>query len=194
MSKTSRVPRTISYRPIGVIRSEHRDPEKTPIQPCYARGCKGRAVVLPEYAKGLKDLDRFSHVILLYHLHKAGSPLLTVKPFMDDVPRGVFATRHPCRPNAIGMSVVRLLRVEGSTLHVEDVDILDGTPLLDIKPFVRRLDSVRRSHGGWTEQVDAKTARVRGRRGYRQRSGTGTGGDLTKGLGHRRLRARGSSS
>ncbi len=162
----------VTYKPIGVIRSEHRAAEETPIQPTYARGCPGRAELRPEYAEGLKDLDGFSHVILLYHFHRAGEPRLTVVPFTDDAPRGVFSTRHPQRPNPIGLSVVRLVRIEGTVLHLLDVDILDGTPLLDIKPYVPRFDGAEAAKGGWTEAIDEATARRRGLRGFQ-------GGDAT---------------
>jgi len=163
---------SIIYRPIGVIRSGHDVAERTPIQPGYARGCPGRAEVRPEYAEGLKDLDGFSHLILLYHLHRAGEPLLIVQPFTDDRPRGIFATRHPRRPNPIGLSIVRLVWIEGATLHLEDVDILDGTPLLDIKPYVPRFDTVENPRGGWTESIDEETARRRGRRGFQGGEGS----------------------
>lgn len=166
MTSPTEVPAPVTYTPIGIIRSEHHRPEETPIQPVYARGCPGRAEVRPEYAEGLKDLDGFSHVVLLYHFNHAGTPELTVVPFLDDSARGVFATRHPRRPNPIGSSVVRLLRVEGTTLYLEDVDTLDGTPLLDIKPYVPRFDDVENSRGGWTQAVDEETARRRGRRGF----------------------------
>lgn len=157
----------VIYTPIGVIHSEHQFAEETPIQPVYARGCEGRAEIRPEYAEGLKDLDGFSHLILLFHLHRAGEPSLTVIPFTDDKPRGVFSTRHPQRPNPIGLSVVHLVRIEGTVLYLEDVDILDGTPLLDVKPYVPRFDGVERPKGGWTQTVDEETARQRGRRGFR---------------------------
>jgi tRNA-Thr(GGU) m(6)t(6)A37 methyltransferase TsaA len=156
------------YTPIGVIHSGHRTPEETPIQPVYARGCPGRAEIRPEYAEGLKDLDGFSHLILLYHFHRAGEPRLTVVPFADDAPRGVFSTRHPQRPNPIGLSVVRLVRIEGTVLHLLDVDILDGTPLLDVKPYVPRFDGVLDARGGWTQAIDDRTARRRGLRDCRE--------------------------
>ncbi|MEW6367691.1 MAG: tRNA (N6-threonylcarbamoyladenosine(37)-N6)-methyltransferase TrmO [Acidobacteriota bacterium] len=168
MRATDRTLRSVTYKPIGTVRSEHRDPERTPIQPTHARGCRGRLQIRPEVAAGLKDLDGFSHILLIYHLHKAGGPMLTVRPFMDEAERGVFATRHPRRPNAIGISVVRLVRIEGETLYVDDLDILDGTPLLDIKPFVRRFDTVGTSRDGWAGRVDERTARLRGRRGCRR--------------------------
>ncbi len=157
----------VTYVPIGVIRSEHRAAERTPIQPVYARGVTGRAELRPEYVEGLRDLEGFSHLILLYHFHRAGPMQLVVQPFSDDKPRGLFSTRHPQRPNPIGLSVVRLLRVEGGTLHLEDVDILDGTPLLDIKPYIRRFDGTADPRSGWTETIDDETARRRGLREFR---------------------------
>ena len=125
----------VTYRPIGIIRSGRTAVEQIPIQPVFAEGCTGRAEVLPEFAEGLSDLDGFSHIYLIYHFHQAGSALLRVKPFLQDVERGVFATRSPRRPNPIGLSVVELVRREGCVLHLNRVDILDGTPLLDIKPY-----------------------------------------------------------
>jgi tRNA (adenine37-N6)-methyltransferase len=161
----ARVPSTddnlISYRPIGVIRSEHVVPEATPIQPVFAKGCRGRVEILPELAEGLRDLDGFSHLYLIYHFHQAGAARLSVKPFLQDVERGVFA---PCRPNAIGLSVVELIRRAGNVLHLDGVDILDGTPLLDIKPYVARFDRLDGTRNGWQDEVDEETARQRGRR------------------------------
>ena len=158
---------TISYRPIGVIHSEHVVAERTPIQPVYAAGCKGRAEVFPEFADGLRDLEGFSHIYLIYHFHRAGAVRLAVKPFLQDSERGVFATRAPCRPNAVGLSIVELLRREGNILHLDGVDILDGTPLLDIKPYTARFDRVETTRNGWQDEVDEGTARQRGRRGYK---------------------------
>lgn len=156
----------ITYRPIGVIRSEHVAAEETPIQPAYAKGCKGRAEVFPEFAAGLRDLDGFSHLFLIYHFHQAGPAKLLVKPFLQNVERGVFATRAPCRPNAVGLSIVELVRREGNALHLDGVDILDGTPLLDIKPYTAKFDRFETARNGWQDEVDEKTARRRGRRGY----------------------------
>jgi len=107
---------SVSYGAIGIIHSEHLVPAETPIQPIYAQGCEGRVEVLPAYAEGLQDLEGFSHIYLVYHMHKAGPAQLVVRPFLEDAPHGVFATRAPCRPNAIGLSVVRLVRREGSVL------------------------------------------------------------------------------
>ena len=155
---------SICYRPIGVIRSPHTDPKKCPIQPRYARGVEGRVVVDPEFEEGLDDLEGFSHVVLLFHFHRAEQYRLKVVPFLDDVPRGVFSTRAPSRPNGIGMSVVRLLRREGSVLHIADIDVLDGTPLLDIKPHVTRFGVDEPIRNGWQEAVDDAEAERRGRR------------------------------
>jgi tRNA (adenine37-N6)-methyltransferase len=156
----------IVYRPIGVIHSEHTIAEKTPIQPIYAQGCQGWVEVWPEFAEGLRDLEGFSHLYLIYHFHCAELPKLLVKPFLQDALRGVFATRMPCRPNAIGLSIVQLVRHEGNILYLEDVDILDGTPLLDIKPYTARFDFIKTSRNGWQDEVDEETAMQRGTRGY----------------------------
>jgi tRNA (adenine37-N6)-methyltransferase len=164
----------VGFAPIGVIRSEHQQPGQTPIQPVYAVGCRGRVELRPEFAAGLEDLTGFSHVYLIYHLHRAGAARLRVKPFLQDVERGVFATRAPNRPNPIGLSLVRLLGREGAILHVEGIDVLDGTPLLDLKPYSPRYDAVENAPGGWTEEVDEQTAQERGRRGYRP-PGAGAG-------------------
>jgi tRNA-Thr(GGU) m(6)t(6)A37 methyltransferase TsaA len=151
----------IIYRPIGTIYSPHSDAKGMPIQPTGAAGIRGRVEILAEYAPGLKDLDGFSHIVLIYHFHRAGLAQLTVVPFMDSEPRGLFATRAPRRPNPIGLSVVRLLGVEGTTLHVENIDVLDGTPLLDIKPYVPQFDQPAAARAGW---LDATGDRVRTRR------------------------------
>ena len=156
----------IVYKPIGVIHSEHVDQEKTPIQPIYASGCKGRVEIFPEYVEGLRDIEDFSHIYLVYHLHRCGPQKLVVKPFLQDTEHGVFATRKNCRPNAIGLSIVELESRQGNILHVNNVDILDGTPLLDIKPYTRRFDHIETSRNGWQDSVDEKTARKRGKRGY----------------------------
>jgi len=156
----------ISYTPIGVIHSEHIAAEQTPIQPAYAKGCKGRAEIFPEFVQGLQDLDGFSHVYLIYHFDRAGSTKLMVKPFMEDVERGIFATRSPRRPNSIGLSIVELVRREGAMLHLDGVDILDGTPLLDIKPYTTKFDHIQTTRNGWQDEISEETARRRGRREY----------------------------
>jgi len=154
----------ISYRPIGVIRSPHTDPSRTPIQPRYASGIEGRIEIDPAFEEGLDDLDGFSHIVLLFHLHRARPYRLKVVPFLEDTMKGVFATRAPSRPNPIGMSVVRLLRRERCILHIADVDILDGTPLLDIKPHIDRFGVVGPTRSGWQEGIDEDEADRRGRR------------------------------
>jgi tRNA-Thr(GGU) m(6)t(6)A37 methyltransferase TsaA len=126
----------------------------------------GRVELLPEYEEGLRDIEGFTHIYLLYVFDRASEPRLSVVPYLEDVERGVFATRAPCRPNALGMSLVRLLRREGATLYIEDIDVLDGTPLLDIKPYISRFDSREDARSGWQDDVDDGTAHERGRRGY----------------------------
>jgi tRNA (adenine37-N6)-methyltransferase len=120
-----------------------------PIQPTGAAGIAGTIELYPEYTGGLKDLEGFSHIILIYHFHLSTGFSLQVKPFLDDTLRGLFSTRAPRRPNPIGLSIVRLVKVEGSTLHIENVDIVDGTPLLDIKPYVPELDGINAERIGW---------------------------------------------
>jgi tRNA-Thr(GGU) m(6)t(6)A37 methyltransferase TsaA len=154
----------IAFEPIGIIRSEHVAAEKTPIQPVFAKGFGARVEVFGEFAEGLRDLEGFSHIYLLYHFHRAGPSRLVVIPFLQDLERGVFATRAPCRPNAIGLSVVELVRREGSVLHVDGVDIMDGTPLLDIKPYTMKFDWIKTTRNGWQDEVDEETAQRRGRR------------------------------
>jgi len=156
--------KTICFSPIGIIHSEHTVPEKTPIQPIYAAACAGTVKVLPEYTDGLTDLDGFSHIYLLYHLDRAKDVRLKVKPFLQDIERGVFATRAPCRPNGIGLSIVRLISRDGPMLYVEGIDVLDGTPLLDIKPYTKRFDHIPTDHNGWQDEVDESDAQKRGKR------------------------------
>jgi tRNA-Thr(GGU) m(6)t(6)A37 methyltransferase TsaA len=160
----------IVFHPIGVIHSPHKRAEETPIQPTYAQGIAATAEIFPEYVDGLRDLEGFSHIYLIYHLHKVKSVQMVVQPFLEDVDRGIFATRSPRRPNPIGISIVRLVRVENNILHLTDIDVLDGTPLLDIKPYIPRFDPRESVRGGWQDGIDEKTARIRGRRQYRKDS------------------------
>ncbi len=140
---------SITFRPIGLISTPFTTPEGTPIQPKAAEGVAGSIKILQEFCPGLQDLEGFSHIILLYHFHLVQDFSLLVKPFLDDTKRGLFATRAPARPNPIGLSIVRLERIEADTLHVLDVDMLDGTPLLDIKPFVPEFDARDQTRIGW---------------------------------------------
>jgi tRNA-Thr(GGU) m(6)t(6)A37 methyltransferase TsaA len=155
---------TLALKPIGVIQSEHEDPASTPIQPVCAEGCCGRVEVFEAYSEGLADIEGFSHLHLIYWLHRAAPGTLTVTPFLEDVEHGIFATRTPTRPNPLGLSVVRLVERRGRILFVEGLDVLDGTPLLDIKPYVERFDVRLGTRGGWTDGVDAETFRRRGTR------------------------------
>jgi tRNA (adenine37-N6)-methyltransferase len=141
----------ISYEPIGLIRTPFADPVGMPIQPSDSDSTRGVVELKPEYVEGLKDLEGFSHVILLYHFHRAGRSLLSVIPFMDEVPHGIFATRSPLRPNPIGISIVRLESVTEAGITVLGIDVLDGTPLLDIKPFYPMIDNHTGARAGWLE-------------------------------------------
>jgi len=146
--------RQINYKVIGMIHSPFKSPKNTPIQPKAAKGTKGKIILNEKYNEGLKDIKRFSHIILIYHFHLSKGYSLTVKPYMDNKFHGVFATRAPKRPNPIGISVVRLLKIEGNILEIEDVDIVDGTPLLDIKPYVPDFDIRKVKKIGWlTENI-----------------------------------------
>jgi tRNA (adenine37-N6)-methyltransferase len=138
--------------PIGTIHTPHIDVKNMPIQPIAAEGIKGYIELLPEFVEGLKDLEGFSHITLLYRFHKIEGYELLVTPFMDTEKHGVFATKAPKRPNAIGLSTVKLLAIEGNILHIEQVDMLDGTPLIDIKPFYPRYDNRENVTIGWLEK------------------------------------------
>ncbi len=137
-------------KPIGLIRSPYSNGEETPIQSTFSGG-RGEIEVFPEYEAGLKDIDGFSHLILLYCFHRVKGYSLSVKPFLNDTPKGLFATRYPARPNPIGISVVRLLERRGNILYVAEVDMWDGTPLLDIKPYVPQFDERKGATVGWLE-------------------------------------------
>jgi len=142
----------IRYKPIGVIRTPFKDAKGTPIQPRVGKDVEGEVEIYPEYVKGLKDLEGFSHIILIYHFHLVKKVRLLVVPYMDNEPRGVFATRAPSRPNPIGISVVKLLEIRGNILRVKGIDIVDGTPLLDIKPYVPQFDIYEVEKIGWLER------------------------------------------
>lgn len=143
--------RTIKYKPIGVVHSPFKEPKGTPIQPSSAKGIKGQVEIFPEYRDGLQDIDGFSHIILIYHFHLSKESSLIAKPFLDETTHGIFAIRGSSRPNPIGISVVRLLEVKDNILSIENVDIIDGTPLLDIKPYVPEFDSVEATNIGWLQ-------------------------------------------
>jgi tRNA-Thr(GGU) m(6)t(6)A37 methyltransferase TsaA len=139
----------LTYKPIGVIHSPFKEPKNVPIQAAASRGVEGTIEIYPQYVEGLCDLEGFSHIILIYHFHLVKDCSLMVKPFLDDKLHGIFATRAPARPNKIGLSVVRLIGRENGVLRIQGVDMLDGTPLLDIKPYVPQFDCVEALKIGW---------------------------------------------
>jgi tRNA-Thr(GGU) m(6)t(6)A37 methyltransferase TsaA len=143
----------MKFSPIGIIHSPFVEQENMPIQPAGAAGVQGTVEVFKDFQAGLKDLDGFSHIILLYYFHRSRSFSLHVVPFMDSEPRGLFATRAPKRPNPIGLSVVQLDKIEGGVLYIQNVDILDNTPLLDIKPYVPEFDAQINVRTGWLEKA-----------------------------------------
>ena len=140
-----------SVPPIGYLGTPFETVNNMPIQPSVIASSQGKAVLYDEFATGLKDLDGFSHIILLFLLHKIEGYQLEVVPFMDDVPHGVFATRSPKRPNRIGMSIVTLEHIEGNVTHFQGVDMLNGSPLLDIKPYYSYFDNRQNVRNGWLE-------------------------------------------
>jgi tRNA-Thr(GGU) m(6)t(6)A37 methyltransferase TsaA len=149
--------REISFKPIGIIHSPFHNLEDMPIQPSCNTSQAGTVEIYSEYADGLKDLEGFSHIYLLYHFHMMKAPKLLVIPFLDTELRGIFATRAPSRPNPIGLSLVRMLRIEGNLIHIDRLDILDETPLLDIKPYVPDFEDVQVIRLGWLERTKGKT-------------------------------------
>ncbi len=143
----------IVYQPIGIIHSPFDNLEDMPIQPASEASGSGFVEIFPEFVDGLLDLDGFSHIYLLYHLHKVREARLMVVPFLDTEQRGVFATRAPCRPNPIGLSLVKLVRIEKNLIYVDGLDTLDGTPLLDLKPYVPEFEDKVDIRLGWLGKV-----------------------------------------
>ena len=155
-------PDPVTYAPIGVVRSPFTRREGMPLQSVAAVEVRGRIELRPELEPGLRDLDGFSHLHLVVHLHRGdGDGVLVVKPFLDSERRGVFATRSPRHPNPIGLSVVRLLAVNGPVLDVSGLDLLDGTPVLDIKPYVPAFDAVAAERCGWLADAADRVHDVR---------------------------------
>jgi len=142
---------SITFEPIGIIQTPFKTKEGMPIQSSGAKGIIGKIVLKEEFIPALADLDGFSHIMLIYHFHKSLGFELQIKPFLDNEKRGVFATRAPKRPNSIGISVVRLSRIEKNVIYIENVDMLDETPLLDIKPYIPDFDIHKIEKVGWTE-------------------------------------------
>ena len=153
----------LSIKPIGVIHSPFTEATGTPIQSALAEGTEGWVDIFSDYADGLADLGGFERIWLVYWFHKASATKLKVKPYIDTIERGLFATRAPCRPNPIGISAARLLRISGHKLHVADIDILDGTPLLDIKPYVPKFDRFEVKRFGWIQKIKPRTKQADGR-------------------------------
>jgi len=151
----------VTFSPIGILETPFESPEGMPIQPAGAKDVLGDAVIFDEYIEGLQDLDGFSHIILLYYFHKSQRYDLKVTPFLDQVKRGLFATRAPNRPNGIGLSIVELLAIEGNRLHLQGADMLNQTPLLDIKPYVPAFDAQPDADTGWlARSTDADISRL----------------------------------
>jgi tRNA-Thr(GGU) m(6)t(6)A37 methyltransferase TsaA len=138
-----------TLKPVGTIRTEFTRRVGIPIQSIFSPDSRGTVEVFPEFEEALQDLEGFSHLFLIYIFHRAAHATLRCIPYLDDTLRGVFATRAPTRPNPIGLSVVRLLERQGNILKIAEVDILDGTPLLDIKPFVPHYDHRDEARVGW---------------------------------------------
>ncbi|EOD01836.1 tRNA (N6-threonylcarbamoyladenosine(37)-N6)-methyltransferase TrmO [Caldisalinibacter kiritimatiensis] len=143
----------ISFKPIGKIHSDFKKLEDMPIQPSGNKANKGRLEIDARYVEGLRDLDGFSHIMVIYYFHKSDKVKLTVKPFLDDNTHGVYATRAPVRPNHIGLSIVEIDRIEDNNIYVKNIDVLDGTPILDIKPFIPNFDIPKSDiRVGWLEE------------------------------------------
>ncbi|MBL7197081.1 MAG: tRNA (N6-threonylcarbamoyladenosine(37)-N6)-methyltransferase TrmO [Candidatus Omnitrophica bacterium] len=142
----------IIIKPIGVIHTPYKDTKGMPIQGKFEKNIKGQIEIFPEYIHGLKDIEGFSHVILIYYFNKAKEEKLIGKPFLEDELHGIFAIRSPMRPNHIGFSVVKLKKIENNIITFSEVDILDNTPLLDIKPYVSHFDSRKDVKNGWLDK------------------------------------------
>ena len=148
----------INFRQIGTIHTPFREAAGMPIQPPGAKGANGRVEVFPEYSDGLKDIEGFSHIILLFYFHKSEGFKLQVSPFLEQEIHGVFAVRAPRRPNPVGISIVKLERREGNILFIDNPDIIDGTPLLDIKPYIPDFDSYPDAVPGWQAKHHGKVS------------------------------------
>ena len=151
----------IYFEPIGIIHTPYETKDDMPVQPQGAIGVKGTVTINEQFKEGLKDLDGFSHIYLIYHFHKSENYTLEVMPFLDDTSHGVFATRAPKRPNAIGISVVLLKAIKDNVLNIENVDMLNGTPLLDIKPYIPDFDTHKGQKTGWLNDKTEKLGILR---------------------------------
>ena len=142
----------IKLKPIGIIHTPYKEPKGIPIQGGFEKDATGQIEIFPEYQQGLKDIEGFSHLILIYYFDRAREEKLVGRPFLEDEPHGIFAIRSPMRPNHIGVSIVKLERVENNIITFSEVDILDNTPLLDIKPYVSHFDSRENVKNGWLDK------------------------------------------
>ena len=153
--------RKIKYNPIGIIHSPFSEAKGTPIQFSASKDIEGTIEIFPDFVEALNDLGDFSHIILIYHFHMAQKATLKVIPFMDDHEHGVFATRAPSRPNPIGFSIVKLNKINGNVLYVSGLDIIEGTPLLDIKPHIPGFDHIEVTKTGWLEKNVSKLPKTK---------------------------------
>lgn len=149
----------VAFEPIGILHSSHFQQAGTPVQPCFAEGCSGVVELRPGLAEGLQDLEGFERIWLIYVLDRAEFRDLKVVPYLDTRGHGIFATRSPARPNPIGLSCVRVTRIQGHRIEIEEVDILNGTPILDIKPYVPAFDAHPAVASGWMSQVEMRAPR-----------------------------------
>ena len=145
------------FKPIGIIHSPFKAKNETPIQGAFQPDVRASIEVFEEYGEGLRDIEGFSHIYLIYSFDCSGEIKLVRPTFLDDEPHGIFASRHPCRPNGIGLTVVRLRERQGNRLEVAGIDVLDGTPLLDIKPYIPRFDCYPEASEGWTAGKDERS-------------------------------------
>jgi tRNA-Thr(GGU) m(6)t(6)A37 methyltransferase TsaA len=152
----------IIFRPIGVIHSPHKEMSEIPIQPVFCNNIEGTVVVDTDFIDGLEGLQGFSHIYLFYFFHGSHNTRLRVRPYLSEQEHGIFATRAPHRPNKLGMSLVRLEGIEKNILSVKDIDVLDNTPLLDVKPYIKRFDSRENVRSGWQDDISDDMAYIKG--------------------------------
>lgn len=150
-------PSEMTIQPIGIIHTPFYGKEEAPVQGAFQPEAVGMVEVFPEFSAALKDIEAFTHLYLIYRFDRAGEIELVRAPFLDDEPHGIFATRHPCRPNGLGLSVVRLLSREVNVLRVAGIDVLDATPLIDIKPYIPRFDSYPDAGEGWLTDKESRS-------------------------------------
>jgi tRNA-Thr(GGU) m(6)t(6)A37 methyltransferase TsaA len=142
----------VKLKPIGIIHTPYKELKGMPIQGKLERGVKGKIELFPRYKQGLKDINGFSHLILIYYFNRSNKEKLTGEPFLEEIEHGIFSIRSPHRPNHLGFSIVKLEKVKGNVVIFSEVDMLDGTPLLDIKPYVEHFDSRKYVKNGWLQK------------------------------------------